>query len=57
MSPLLAQSGHLFALRSCPLLGVKRTWISTAPMSAYDPKRKSSDPFCCDAQKRPSLGG
>src|ERR1700745_1137188 len=39
MSPLLAQSGHRNSLRPCPLLGVKRTWISTTPRSAFDPKR------------------
>ena len=25
--------------RTCPLLGVKRTWLFAAQMSAYDPKR------------------
>jgi hypothetical protein len=32
---LLAQSGHPNSRR--PLLGVKRTWIRVALMSAYDP--------------------
>jgi hypothetical protein len=39
MSPFVAQSGHLFALRQCPLSGVKRTSAGHASMSAYDPKR------------------
>ena len=32
--PLMALSGHLNALRQCPLLGVKRTSTSANPMSA-----------------------
>jgi hypothetical protein len=31
---LLAQSGHPDALDQCPLLGVKRTFVGHAPMSA-----------------------
>jgi len=27
MSPLLAQSGHPWLHRTCPLSGVKRTWV------------------------------
>jgi hypothetical protein len=42
MSPFLAQSGHPDAFNQCPLLGVKRTWINMALMSAFDPKRTSS---------------
>ena len=38
--------------QQCPLLGVKRTSTNAKPMSAFDPKRKSSTPFCCDAQNR-----
>jgi hypothetical protein len=38
----LAQSGHPDAFNQCPLLGVKRTWINMALMSAFDPKRTSS---------------
>jgi hypothetical protein len=34
----------------CPLSGVKRTSAAADPMSAFDPKRKSGTPFCCDAQ-------
>src|SRR5215471_9854130 len=36
---LLAQSGHFETEFQCPLLGVKRTWIESALMSAFDPKR------------------
>ena len=36
--PLLAQSGHPDALNQCPLPGVKWTLITSAVMSAYDPK-------------------
>src|SRR5262245_15511275 len=39
MSPLLAQSGHVTHIPRCPLLGVKRTLVGGAAMSAYDPKR------------------
>jgi hypothetical protein len=35
----LAQSGHRDALNQCPLLGVKRTSVGDAAMSAFDPKR------------------
>jgi len=38
---LLAQSGHFETEFQCPLLGVKRTWIESALMSAFDPKRTS----------------
>ena len=34
--PLLAQSGHDVLRRACPLLGVKRTWLFAAQMSAFD---------------------
>jgi len=37
--PLLALSGHLDRLRKCPLLGVKRTFLTCSLMSAFDPKR------------------
>ena len=37
--PLLAQSGHPDPLNQCPLLGVKRTLVGGAAMSAFDPKR------------------
>src|SRR5262249_36194303 len=36
---LLAQSGHSVTEFRCPLLGVKRTLIGSASMSAFDPKR------------------
>src|SRR5262245_9485711 len=39
--PLLAQSGHRLVHRTCPLLGVKRTWLVGCKMSAFDPKRTS----------------
>ena len=39
--PLLAQSGHPELHRTCPLLGVKRTWRFALQMSAFDPKRTS----------------
>src|SRR6516225_6754021 len=38
-SLLLAQSGHFAAEIQCPLLGVKRTLVAGAAMSAFDPKR------------------
>src|SRR6516165_5380011 len=34
-----AQSGHSATEFQCPLLGVKRTLLGGAPMSAFDPKR------------------
>jgi hypothetical protein len=40
------QARHNFAARrfgECPLLGVKRTSLTHAPMSAFDPKRTSPD--------------
>src|SRR5262245_25654163 len=40
--PLLAQSGHSLVHCTCPLSGVKRTWVSAVHMSAFDPKRTSS---------------
>jgi hypothetical protein len=33
------QAGRPSRAPQCPLLGVKRTWISTTPMSAFDPLR------------------
>src|SRR6516225_6332256 len=33
----LARSGHIKATRACRLSGVKRTWLSDAAVSAYDP--------------------
>src|SRR5262249_6662046 len=39
--PLLALSGRPDTLSQCPLLGVKRTFIQPASMSAIDPKRTS----------------
>ena len=33
--------------RTCPLLGVKRTWPFALHMSAFDPKRTSADQICC----------
>ena len=39
---LLAQSGHFAAEFRCPLLGVKRTLVGDAAMSAFDPKRTSA---------------
>jgi hypothetical protein len=36
---LLAQSGHCHRAERCPLLGVKRTSVEGASMSAFDPKR------------------
>src|SRR5262249_16196166 len=49
MSPLMAQSGHHAAEFQCLLLGVKRTLLGGAPMSAFDPKRTFALQFCCDA--------
>src|SRR5215472_6191523 len=39
MSPQLAQGGHCTVEFRCPLLGVKRTLVGGATMSAFDPKR------------------
>jgi hypothetical protein len=36
---LLALSGHFVHPAACPLLGVKRTFLTLARMSAFDPKR------------------
>ena len=36
---LLAQSGYFTTEFQCPLLGVKRTFLQAASMSAFDPKR------------------
>src|SRR5262249_30246313 len=47
--PFLAQSGHPNGLNQCPLLGVKRTLIRGAPMSAFDPKRTSAALPACAA--------
>src|SRR5262249_47764919 len=38
LCPLLAQSGHHWLHRTCPLSGVKRTWRVQCEMSANDPK-------------------
>jgi len=38
----LAQSGHANHSQQCPLLGVKRTLVGGAPMSAFDPKPTQS---------------
>jgi hypothetical protein len=42
---LLAQSGHFTAEFQCPLLGVKRTLVGDAAMSAFDPKRTLPRPL------------
>ena len=39
----MAQSGHSDTFNQCLLLGVKRTLIGSAPMSAFDPKRTSTE--------------
>ena len=41
--PLLARSGHETTSRQCPLSGVKRTCHFALQMSAYDPKRTSTN--------------
>src|SRR5262245_54094094 len=43
--PLLALSGHEPRPLSCRLLGVKRTFLSSREMSAFDPKLTSPSPF------------
>ena len=43
--PLLAQSGHRAAEFQCLLLGVKRTFLQLAWMSAFDPKRTWAEVF------------
>src|SRR5262245_48159989 len=54
MSPLLAQSGHPWLHRTCPLSGVKQTCCFAVHMSAFDPKRTSvlgpTRRFCCANQ-------
>jgi hypothetical protein len=47
--PHMAQSGLCHRAERCPLLGVKRTSPFQSVMSAFDPKRTSTDSFCCDA--------
>ena len=37
--PVLVQKGHHDCAEACPLLGVKRTLLGDASMSANDPKR------------------
>jgi len=37
----------------CPLLGVKRTFLQLAAMSAFEPKRTSAPRDCCRAQLDP----
>ena len=49
--PLLAKSRHPNSLNECPLLGVKRTLVGDAAMSASDPKRTSPEQFCCVATR------
>src|SRR5262249_23354605 len=46
---LLARSSLLNAIDQCPLLGVKRTLLGDAAMSANDPKRTSATPDFCSA--------
>ena len=53
---LLAQSGHFAAEFRCPLLGVKRTLVGDAAMSAFDPKRTSAKAHT-DSLKCASLTG
>src|SRR5262249_3955487 len=40
--PLMAQSGHPYLHRTCPLSGVKRTCRLALQTSVFDPKRTSS---------------
>ncbi len=49
--PLLAQSGHPYLQRTCPLSGVKRTCRFALHMSAFDPKRTLA-PFQRDSLSR-----
>jgi hypothetical protein len=44
--PLLAQSGHLWLHRTCPLSGVQRTSLVVLHMSAFDPKRTLDLSIC-----------
>jgi len=48
-SLLLAQSGHSVTEFRCPLLGVKRTLVGDAAMSAFDP---TESPSCLLARYR-----
>src|SRR5215831_6404773 len=43
--PLLAHSRHGLLHCTCPLSGVKRTWVGALHVSAYDPKRTSDRPL------------
>src|SRR5215472_8304152 len=47
--PLLAHSGHFTAEFQGPLLGVKRTLVGDAAMSAFDPRRTWTVQDCCIA--------
>src|SRR5262249_8748543 len=47
---LLAQSRHSTTEFQCPLLGVKRTFIQPASMSAIDPKRTFDPEGRCNAK-------
>jgi hypothetical protein len=40
----LAQSGHHNGVQRCLLLGVKRTLVGDAAMSAFDPKQNYDGP-------------
>ena len=53
--PLLALSGHALVHRTCPLLGVKRTWFSRRKMSAYDLRRKVSMPVWSNPRRRDEI--
>ena len=50
----MALSGHLSRLRECPLLGVKRTSLTSALMSAFDPKQTSQ--LYCVGHSSPAEG-
>ena len=43
---------HLKTLNQCPLLGVKRTFVQVASMSAFDPKRTFGPKDYCYAKWR-----
>jgi hypothetical protein len=52
--PLLALSGHSNDTSECPLLGVKQTSRFALQMSAFDPKRTSSNLFNGQPDHRPA---
>jgi len=51
----MANSGHSACERQCPLSGVKRTFLTTQLMSAYDPKRTFRVSLITSVSTRPCV--